>query len=35
MKLNSDYERGLVIQFSAWFIKHHDLKLEDQNSSIS
>ncbi|RZN07585.1 hypothetical protein CWO91_26670 [Bradyrhizobium genosp. SA-3] len=32
MKLASDWERGLVIQFATWFIKQHDLKLEDQST---
>ncbi|RXG84162.1 hypothetical protein [Bradyrhizobium vignae] len=33
MKLAEDWERGLVIQIATWFVKRHDLKLEDQSTT--
>jgi hypothetical protein len=33
MKLSNDWERGLAIQFASWFIKQHDLKLDDANTA--
>jgi hypothetical protein len=33
MKLSNDWERGLVTQFADWFIKKHDLKLDDANTT--
>jgi hypothetical protein len=33
MKLNDNYERSLVVAFSTWFIKKHDLKLDDENTA--
>jgi hypothetical protein len=32
MKLNNEWEHGLVVQFATWFIKKHDMNLEDEST---